>query len=142
MQNSNQKDRLVFREKVARDLGVILNPPLTFRAAKFAAQFSSRDEVVRWLNRPNTLNTWQMGRKTYNELCQVFGLAIPTHGPRTLGARLRAAEARIAELEQELARFMELHDKEFLTVGGATTEECSVDHVGGVTQMMKEARND
>lgn len=102
MQNSNQKDRLVFREKVARDLGVILNPPLTFRAAKFAAQFKSRDEVVRWLNRPNTLNTWQMGRKTYNELCQAFGLAIPTHGPRTLGARLRAAEARIVELEKRI----------------------------------------
>lgn len=102
-QNSNQKDRLVFREKIARDLGVILNPPLSFRAAKFAAQFSCRDELVRWLNRPSTLNTWQMGRKTYNELCQAFGLAIPTHGPRTVGARLRAAEARIAELEEEIA---------------------------------------
>jgi hypothetical protein len=56
-----------------------------------------------------------MGRKTYVELCMAFGLAVPAKGGRTLGTRLRAAEARIAELEQELARFVELHGKELVS---------------------------
>jgi len=98
------KDRLAWREKVARDLGVILNPPLSFRAARFASQFTSRAELVHWLLRPSTVNTWQMGKKTYTELCLAFGLAVPARAPQTLGAQLAQAQARIAELEQELEK--------------------------------------
>ncbi len=98
--NSSQKDRLAYREQVARELGVLLDPPLSFRAAKFAAQHKTREDLVKWLKHQNTPNTWQMGRKTYTELCMAFGLAVPAKGGRTLGTRLRAAEARIAELEQ------------------------------------------
>lgn len=96
------KDRLAWREKVARDLGVVINPPLSFRAARFASQFTSRDELVHWLVKPNTVNTWQMGKKTYTELCLAFGLAVPARAPQTLGAQLAQAQARIAELEQEV----------------------------------------
>ena len=96
------KDRLAWREKVARDLGVVIKPPLTFRAARFASQFASRDELVRWLLRPSTVNTWQMGKKTYTELCLAFGLAVPARAPQTLGAQLAQAQARIAELEAAL----------------------------------------
>jgi len=109
--NSSQKDRLVFREKTAQDLGCILGQPLSYRAAKFAAQHKTRDELVKWLNHPNTRNCWQMGKKTYTELCLAFGLAVPAKAPRTLGAQLAKAHQRIAELEQELAHFMELHGR-------------------------------
>lgn len=98
--NSSQKDRLAYREQVARELGVLLDPPLSFRAAKFAAQHKTRADLVKWLKHENTPNCWQMGRKTYVELCMAFGLAVPAKAPRTLGTRLRAAEACIAELEQ------------------------------------------
>jgi hypothetical protein len=113
--NSSQKDRLAYREQVARELGVLLDPPLSFRAAKFAAQHKTQADLVKWLKHENTRNCWQMGRKTYVELCMAFGLAVPAKGGRTLGTRLRAAEARIAELEQELARFVELHGKELVS---------------------------
>lgn len=89
-------------EKVARDLGVVIAPPLSFRAARFASQFTSRTELVHWLLRPNTVNTWQMGKKTYFELCTAFGLAVPARAPQTLGAQLAQAQARIAELESAL----------------------------------------
>lgn len=125
--NSSQKDRLAYREQVARELGVLLDPPLSFRAAKFAAQHKTRADLVKWLKHENTPNCWQMGRKTYIELCMAFGLAVPAKAPKTLGAQLAAAKARIAELEQELAHFMESTDKESLTVKGASTEQSSVD---------------
>jgi hypothetical protein len=100
--NSTQQDRLAFREKVARELGVILGHPLSFRAARFAAQHKTRESLVAWLNHQNTKNVWQMGKKTFNELCMAFGLAVPAKAPRTLGTQLAAAKARIAELEAQL----------------------------------------
>ena len=97
-----QKDRLAYRINVAQQLGVRLDPPLSFRAARFASLHSSRDELVHWLLRPSTVNTWQMGKKTYTELCMAFGLAVPAKAPRTVGRKLAEAQARIAELEQEI----------------------------------------
>jgi hypothetical protein len=99
------KNRLAWRQKVALDLGVVINPPLSFRAARFAAQHKTREELVRWLIKPNTVNTWQMGKKTYTELCLAFGLAVPARAPQTLGAQLAQAQARIAELEAVLEKF-------------------------------------
>jgi hypothetical protein len=96
------KDRLAWREKVARDLGVVINPPLSFRAARFASQHKTRDELVQWLVKPNTVNTWQMGKKTYSELCLAFGLAVPAKAPRTMGRKLAEAQARIKELEARI----------------------------------------
>jgi len=96
------KDRLAWREKVARDLGVVIKPPLSFRAARFASQFTSRAELVHWLLRPSTVNTWQMGKKTYSELCLAFGLAVPAKAPRTVGRKLAEAQARIKELEARI----------------------------------------
>ena len=75
-------------------------------------EFKTPNEVRAWLIRPSTQNTKDLGRKTFTELCQAFGMAIPANAPRTLGAQLAAAKARIVELEQELAHFMELHGKE------------------------------
>jgi hypothetical protein len=99
------KDRLAWRQKVALDLGAVINPPLSFRAARFAAQHKTREELVRWLIKPNTVNTWQMGKKTYTELCLAFGLAVPARAPQTLGAQLAQAQARVAELEAVLEKF-------------------------------------
>ena len=99
MKSKETLDRIAFREKTAKDLGCTLAYPLSFRAARFAAQFTTRDELVHWLNRPSTVNTWQMGKKTYTELCLAFGLAVPAKAPRTLGAQLAKAHQRIAELE-------------------------------------------
>jgi TolA-binding protein len=45
-----------------------------------------------------------MGKKTYTELCLAFGLAVPARAPQTLNAQLAQAQARIAELEQELKK--------------------------------------
>jgi hypothetical protein len=154
------KDRLAWREKVARDLGVVINPPLSFRAARFASQHKTRDELVQWLVKPNTVNTWQMGKKTYSELCLAFGLAVPAKAPRTMGRKLAEAQARIKELEarieelkaglrdisennsifgadaREIAKELlcsggkwKATDKESLSVGGATTEESSVNAI-------------
>lgn len=97
-----QKDRLAYRIKVAQELGVLLDPPLSFRAARFASMHSSRDELVHWLLRPSTVNTRGFGRKTYIELCMAFGLAVPAKAPRTIGRKLAEAQKRIAELEQEI----------------------------------------
>ncbi len=94
------KDRLAWREKVARDLGVVIKPPLSFRAARFASMHSGRDELVHWLLRPSTVNTRGFGRKTYTELCMAFGLAIPAKAPRTIGRKLAEAQKRCSELEQ------------------------------------------
>lgn len=99
--NLSQEDRLEYREQVTRELGVLLDPPLSFRAAKFAAQHKTRADLVKWLEHENTPNCWQMGRKTYVELCMAFGLAVPSNP--TLHERRRelaAARARIVELEQ------------------------------------------
>lgn len=97
-----QKDRLAYRIKVAQQLGVRLDPPLSFRAARFASMHSTRDELVHWLLRPSTVNTRGFGRKTYTELCMAFGLAVPAKAPRTVGRKLAEAQKRIAELEQEI----------------------------------------
>lgn len=126
--NLSQKERLAYREQVARELGVLLDPPLSFRAAKFAARHKTRADLVKWLKHENTPNCWQMGRKTYVELCMAFGLDVSSNP--TLHERRRelaAARARVVELEQELAHFMESVNGKTLTVKVATAEQSSVD---------------
>lgn len=87
---------------------------LTFRAVRIldSLGLTDRESVVAWLNRPSTRNTRSLGAKTYYEICAALGMAVPANAPRTLGAQLAAAKARITELEQELSHFMELHGKE------------------------------
>lgn len=86
---------------------------LSFRAVRIldGLGLADKESIVVWLNRPSTRNTRALGVKTYYEICAALGMAVPANAPRTLGAQLAAAKARITELEQELAHFMELHGK-------------------------------
>lgn len=118
------RDRLIWREGISRQYDAAFT--LSFRGARFVSLHACREDVVRWLNRQSTPNTRGLGRKTYAELCQAFGMAVPAKGSSTLGAQLAKAHQRIAELEQELAHFMELHGRTALppetriTVNGKT----------------------
>jgi hypothetical protein len=121
--NSSQKDRLAYREQVARELGVLLDPPLSFRAAKFAAQHKTRADLVKWLKHENTRNCWQMGRKTYVELCMAFGMAVPAKGPTTLGAKLRAVEAKLEKIQAALAESIK-ENADFIKENTALEDTC------------------
>lgn len=105
-------NRLIYREMYSQRIGAATT--LSFRAVRIldGLGLSDKDSVLAWLNRPSTRNTRSLGAKTYYEICAALGMVVPAKAPRTLGAQLAAAKARIAELEQELAHFMELHGKE------------------------------
>lgn len=107
-------NRLVYREMYSQRIGAATT--LSFRAVRIldGLGLSDKDSVLAWLNRPSTRNTRALGAKTYYEICAALGMAVPANAPRTLGAQLAAAKARIAELEQELAHFIELHGKEIV----------------------------
>lgn len=95
-------NRLVYREMYSQRIGAATT--LSFRAVRIldGLGLSDKDSVLAWLNRPSTRNTRSLGAKTYYEICAAFGLAVPAKAPRTLGAQLAAAKARIAELEDAL----------------------------------------
>lgn len=51
------------------------------------------------------------------------------------------ARERAEAFLRTLGKWKEATDKDFLTVGGATAEESSADHVGNVTEMMEEVQD-
>lgn len=97
-------NRQVYREMFSQRIGA--STVLTFRAVRILDGLGlfDRESVVAWLNRQSTRNTRSLGAKTYYEICAAMGMAVPAQAPATLGAKLRAAEARIAELESALKR--------------------------------------
>lgn len=97
-------NRQVYREMYSQRIGA--NTVLTFRAVRILDGLGlfDRESVVVWLNRQSTRNTRSLGAKTYYEICAAMGMAVPAKAPTTLGAKLRAAEARIAELETQTAK--------------------------------------
>lgn len=96
------RDRLIWREGISRQYDAAFT--LSFRGARFVSLHACREDVVRWLNRQSTPNTRGLGRKTYAELCQAFGMAVPAKGSSTLGAQLAKAHQRIAELEARIEK--------------------------------------
>lgn len=99
MKTKQTLDRIAWAEQVSQSFG-LLAAPLSYRAAKFAVRHSTKEDLIKWLVKPSTHNEWQMGRKTYIELCAAFGLAVPAKAPRSQKMQLVAALAKIAELEQ------------------------------------------
>ena len=99
-------NRLLFREMLSQRLGL---PLLSFRACRLLENHSiTEPDLVRpWLLKQSTRNIRGFGLKTYNELLAACGMALPAKAPNTLGAKLRAAEARIAELEAKLKEVQE-----------------------------------
>lgn len=93
-------NRQVYREMFSQRIGA--NTVLTFRAVRILDGLGlfDRESVVVWLNRQSTRNTRSLGAKTYYEICAAMGMAVPAKAPTTLGAKLKAAEAHIAKLEQ------------------------------------------
>lgn len=101
--NSTQKDRLVFREQIAKEFGSVLGATISFRAAKFLDAHDSRDAAVEWLKKPSTLKTKQLGKKTFYELCAALGMAVPEKVPRTVGWELQEAKKEIEALKAKIA---------------------------------------
>lgn len=94
-------NRLLYREMFSKRLGL---PLLSFKACRILESNNIIEpELLRpWLLKQSTRNVKGLGLRTYNEMLAACGMAVPAKAPTTLGAKLRAAEARIAELEAKL----------------------------------------
>ena len=94
-------DRYLFRQLLCQRLNV---PVMSFKACRILESNNIIEpELIRpWLLKQSTRNIKGLGIRTYNEMLAACGMAVSAKAPTTLGAKLRAAEARIAELEAKL----------------------------------------
>jgi hypothetical protein len=94
-------NRLIFRRILSERLGL---PLLSFRACRILenSKITEPHQVRPWLLKQTTRNIRGLGIRTLNEIFEACGMAIPKNAPKTLGNQLRAAEARIRELEAQI----------------------------------------